>query len=612
MVGEIVAGALLGAVATGAVVYLLRTRAAASGPASPNAGPVGPAASVEDTAPGETFPADDFQRVLEVMQLGVTITDDTGTIIYTNPADAAMHGYTPDELIGKPGSIFAPPTTRKTVISTEVPSLHSWRREAYNLRKDGEVFPVRLRSDLMRDADGQPLGMVTTCEDITDEMRLRDAQAAGSLTDPLTGLGNRAFFVELVLRAVRRAERHADYQFAVLCLDLERFKLINESLGHDAGDALLRQVAERLKEAIRPNDVAARTAGDEFVILVDALSAPEDAATVAARIINMLDAPFSLGEREVYVSPNIGIVHGATEPADADEYLKNAREAMYSARSAGRNLFGVFEETARRRMSQRLELETDLRKAIDEEELRAVYQPIVRLDSGRTVGFEALVRWKHRRRGTISPGDFIPAAEETGLVVPMGWWMVETAARHLAEWRRDLPGLPVTMNVNLSVRQLRQPRLTERILGVLERVGVPPDRLKLEVTESMLMDDPLTQIEVLKRLRASGIGVVIDDFGTGYSSLAYLQRFEFDVLKIDRSFLPAADSDEGWDIVRMIMGLARDKEATVVAEGVEHEHQAARLRVLGCPWAQGFWFAKPLDPEAARARLAAERDEATT
>jgi diguanylate cyclase (GGDEF)-like protein/PAS domain S-box-containing protein len=553
----------------------------------------------------------DFRNLLEVMQLGVTVTDDSGIIIYTNPADAAMHGYTPAELIGKPASIFAPPTTRKTVITAEVPSLRRWRREVHNLRKDGEVFPVRLRSDLVRDADGQPLGMVTTCEDITDEMRMRDAQSTGSLNDPLTGLGNRPFFLELVVRAKRRAERHGDYHYAVLCLDLERFKLINESLGHDAGDGLLKQVAERLKDAIRPNDVAARTAGDEFVVLLDALRQPEDATIVAERIIASMDAPFSVRGQEVYVSPNIGIVHGAAEPNDAEQHLKDAREAMYSARSAGRNLYGVFEKTARRRVTQRLQLETDLRKAIDEEELRAVYQPIVNLQTRRTVGFEALIRWMHRQRGMISPGDFIPAAEDTGLVVPMGWWMVQTACGQLAEWQRAFPDTQVTMNVNLSVRQLRQPRLTERIMEILQAIGLPPQRLKLEVTESMLMDEPDAQIAVLHRLRSAGMGVVIDDFGTGYSSLGYLQRFEFDVLKIDRSFLPVAEGDEGWDIVRMIMGLAQDQGAAVVAEGVEYEHQVEMLRELGCPLVQGFWFARPLDLEAATERLRQEQEQPT-
>ena len=603
MLGEIPLGTALllvggGAVLAGAVLLIIQRRRPQAG--SGRAGALGPTDEFQ------------FRDLLEVMQMGVTVTDSSGIIVYTNQADAAMHGYTPQELIGKPAGIFAPPTTRKTVVTGEVDQLRRWRREVYNLRKDGEIFPVRLRSDLIRDADGQPLGMVTTCEDITDEMRLRDAQAAGALNDPLTGLANRAFFLELVTRAKRRANRHGDYHYAVMCLDLKRFKLINESLGHDAGDGLLKKVAERLKEAIRPNDVAARAAGDEFVILLDALRQPEDATTVAERIIKSLDTPFAVRGQEVYINPSIGIVHGAAEPDDAEQHLKDAREAMYSARSAGRNLYGVFEKKARRRVTQRLQLETDLRKALEEDELRSVYQPIVSLETGRTVGFESLIRWLHRERGMISPGDFIPAAEDTGLVVPMGWWMVQTACGHLAEWTRMFPDTPVTMNVNLSVRQLRQPRLTERILEILEMEGLPPHRLKLEVTESMLMDDPEVQVAALQRLREAGIGVVIDDFGTGYSSLGYLQRFEFDVLKIDRSFLPIQEGDEGWNIVRMILRLARDHQgAGVVAEGVEYEHQAVRLRELECPWGQGFWFAKPLAFEAATERLRQEQEQPT-
>jgi EAL domain-containing protein (putative c-di-GMP-specific phosphodiesterase class I) len=279
---------------------------------------------------------------------------------------------------------------------------------------------------------------------------------------------------------------------------------------------------------------------------------------------------------------------------------------MYAARKAGRSLYGVFEETGRRRATQRLQLETDLRKALEEDELRAVYQPIVDLATGRTVAFESLVRWQHHQRGMVAPGEFIPTAEETGLVVPMGWWVAEEACRQIAAWQREFPGIAVAVSVNLSVRQLRQHRLVDRLLEVLAANGVPPHLLKLEVTESMLMDDVEAQLAVLRRLREAGIAVLIDDFGTGYSSLSCIQRFEFDVLKIDRSFLPAGAGEEGWELVRMIIELAQEKGAAVVAEGVETEHHATRLRALGCDWAQGFWFAKPLAPEDATARL---RDE---
>lgn len=554
----------------------------------------------------EPGPSDELRAVLDAMQLGVTVTDPDGTIIYTNPADAGMHGYAPAELIGKLGSVFAPPTARKTVTTGELPSLQSWRREGMNLRKNGTVFPVRLRTDIVRDATGKVHGFVTVCEDITDEQRVREAEAAGSLHDPLTDLANRTFFLELVSRAIRRAERHSDYHFAVLHLDFERFKLINEGLGHDAGDELLTEAAERLKLAIRPNDVAARLAGDEFTILLDALRTPGDAGVVAERIITGLDAPYAVQGREIYLTPTIGVAYGGSSRADGEQYLKDARSAMYSARSAGRNLYGVFEETVQRRATQRLQLETDLRKALDDEEFRAVYQPIVDLATGRTVAFEALVRWHHRERGVISPVEFIPAAEDTGLVVPMGWWMVEESCRQLTKWRTEFPDAELAISVNLSVRQLRQPRLVDRIVELLAASEIPTSRLKLEVTESMLMNDADAQIAMLRRLRESGISVVIDDFGTGYSSLSYIQRFDFDVLKIDRSFLPADEATEGWDIVRMIIGLARDKRAAVVAEGVETERHANKLRELGCDWGQGYLFARPLDPDAATARLRAE------
>jgi diguanylate cyclase (GGDEF)-like protein/PAS domain S-box-containing protein len=551
-------------------------------------------------------PQPDMLPVLDAMQLGVTVTDTSGHIVYTNPADAGMHGFSAGELIGQPGSVFAPPTARKTVTTGELPSLKSWRREGINRRKDGSVFPVRLRTDMVRDADDRVRGFVTVCEDITNERRERDAQLAGMLHDPLTGLASRTFLLELVSRAMRRTERHGDYHFAVLYVDIERFKLINESLGHDLADALLTRVAERIRDAIRPNDVAARIAGDEFALLLDALRSPEDAVLVAERIITGFDEPCTVEGREVFLTPNVGIAYGHAAQHDPEEYLKQAREAMYAARKAGRSLYGVYEESGRRRATQRLQLETDLRKALEEEELRAVYQPIVDLASGRTVAFESLVRWQHRHRGMVSPGEFIPTAEETGLVVPMGWWVAEEACRQLALWQRELPETEVAISVNLSVRQMRQNRLVDRLLEVIAAHGVPAPRLKLEVTESMLMDDVEAQIAVLRRLREAGIAVIIDDFGTGYSSLSYIQRFDFDVLKIDRSFLPAGDGGEGWELVQMIIKLAHEKRAAVVAEGVETEYHAARLRELGCDWGQGFWFAKPLTPEAATERLRRE------
>jgi EAL domain-containing protein (putative c-di-GMP-specific phosphodiesterase class I) len=306
------------------------------------------------------------------------------------------------------------------------------------------------------------------------------------------------------------------------------------------------------------------------------------------------------------VAPTVGIAYGRASGGDAELHLKDARAAMYAARATGRSRYGIFEETVRRRATQRLQLETDLRKAIADEDLRAVYQPIVDLGSRVTVGFEALVRWHHRERGLVSPLEFIPTAEETGLVVPIGWWMVEAAAAQVAAWHREFPDRGVTVNVNLSVRQLRQHRLGERLVGALQAAGVPHGYLKLEVTESMLLDDAETQLATLRQLREAGIGVVIDDFGTGYSSLSYLQRFEFDVLKIDRAFLPQESPAEDWDLVQTIITLAHDRGARVVAEGVESEHHAVRLRELGCDWGQGYYFARPLDPEAATERLRQE------
>lgn len=544
-----------------------------------------------------------FQEAFDATQIGVTITDLSGRILYVNAAGADMHGYAPDELVGQSAGMLGRAAARQTVTKQALTDVSRWKRETLNVKKSGESFPVLLMSDVIEDASGHMVGIVTLCQDISERKQQEEEATRSALRDPLTGLASRSYFLLLLDRVVQRRKRHPDLLFALLYLDLDRFGMVTESLGHEVGDALLVAVADRLGASVRPTDVVARIAADEFAALLDEIRDESDGIRVAERWIAALKEPFRVHESEVFLSAKIGIALSDAAHEDAHQYLADASAAMQRARSQGDGDYEVFDRAVHKRSTQRLRLETDLRRAIDQEDLRVVYQPIVDLRSERTVGFEALVRWRHDNRGFISPAEFIPVAEETGLIVPIGEWVLRTACRQLAVWRESTTNQSLTVNVNYSARHLRRSGLVEDVLETLEEVGLPPESLKLEITESMLMEDAEAQLRVLPALREVGIGVAIDDFGTGYSSLSYLRRFQIDTLKIDRSFVGPADEDAAWDLVTMIVALARGMGVSVVAEGVETDGQKLRLREIGCDLAQGYLFGKPLDAEAAEEHL---------
>lgn len=545
----------------------------------------------------------DPRHILDAMKLGVTVHDARGVILYCNPAEARLHGYDPDDLVGQPASILGAPEIRGSQPHPASERHDHWQRDSLNVRKTGEVFPVRLRSDVIRGQGGAIVGVVTTCEDISAAKRAEERQSRDALEDALTGLANRDFFLQLLARTVKRTARQPDLRFAVLYTNFHRFGLINETLGHEAGDHLLAVAGTLLKDTVRPTDVAARIASDEFAVLLDGIRNRTDATRVAERILERFEQPFTVNAKEVYLSPHIGIAVSQAGIEDPLRYLKDANQAMFRARDGGEKGYAVFDVTVHRRATQRLQLETDLRRAIQQDELRAFYQPIVDLKTGGIVGFEALARWAHPQRGMTPPGEFIAAAEETGLVVPMGSWMLRAACRQLSEWRQKLPGWELSMNVNFSARHLRQANVVDEVQEVLRETGLAPECLKLELTETVLMEGADYHVGILQHLRDVGIAVVIDDFGTGYSSLSYLQRFPVHALKIDRSFVAAAREKGDWDIVRMIIALARDKKALVVAEGVEDEQQAQRLIDLGCDRAQGYLYSRPVEAEVAEQLL---------
>ena len=429
--------------------------------------------------------------------------------------------------------------------------------------------------------------------------------------DSLTGLPNRAMFTELLKAEIESAKQKPDHLFAVLFLDLDRFKNINDSLGHTHGDLLLVAFAERLERTLRPIDTLARFGGDEFAILISGMSSPTDAVRVAQRIQDELKQPFVLDKNSAFATSSIGIALSSTGYDKPEDILRDADTAMYRAKENGKARYEVFDQAMHARAVSRLQLESDLRQAVERKEFVVYYQPIVSLQTGRLTGFEALVRWNHPRRGIVSPIDFIPVAEETGLIVPIGEWVLAEACARVREWQIASPShRSLSLSVNLSARQVEQADLLERINAALETSKLSPHCLKLEITESVVMENAEAAALMFKQLRSLGVQLSIDDFGTGYSSLSYLHRFPLNYLKIDRSFVSRLTTDNDNAIVRTISTLARNLGMEVIAEGIETEEQYQQLRILGCEYGQGYLFSHPVDTERVANLLAqdAHRD----
>jgi diguanylate cyclase (GGDEF)-like protein/PAS domain S-box-containing protein len=466
------------------------------------------------------------------------------------------------------------------------------------LHKDGGFRWMLSRGLAVHDATGKALRMAGSQTDITER----------KVSDPLTGLPNRLLFIDRLGRLIKHSKRRKDHLFAVLFMDLDGFKMINDSLGHLAGDQLLVGVASRLEKCLRSSDTVARLGetftvarlgGDEFTILLDDIKEPDDANRAAERLMKALAPPFLLAGKEIFTSISIGIALSNTAYEEPEDMLRDADTAMYRAKSLGKARFEVFDADMRASVMARLQLETDMRRALERNEFRNFYQPIVALDSGHVVGFEALMRWQHPTRGMIGPEEFIFVAEETGLIRDLGWWSLREACRQMSTWRaRSKAYLDLTMSVNVSAKQLLQPHLVEEMKKLLTETALPPEALKLEITESAVMADPAAAAEMLQRIKSLGIRLAIDDFGTGYSSLSYLHRFPLDTLKIDRSFISGdGEGSEGMEIARTIMPMAKTLRLDVVAEGVETVEQVGLLRRLQCKYAQGYFFSKPLAPE---------------
>ncbi|MCP3961421.1 MAG: EAL domain-containing protein [bacterium] len=666
-----------------------------------------------------------LEKAIATMQIGVTITDPEGRIVFVNPADARIHGYAVEELLGQDVGVYAPPELRRKLPVTELHKLESWSRESVNLRKDGSRFPVHITSDVVYDSQGEPIGVVSSCQDISERKRrevaleeseeryalamrgandalwdwdvaggtvyysprwhemlgyeeteigdspedwfsrvhpedrpqlrqkvrdhlerrtshledehrilagdgsfrwlrsrglavwdedgkpLRMAGSQADITglkvkDPLTGLCNRLLLLDHLTLAIGRAQRQGRPTFAVLFLDVDRFKVINDSLGHVVGDQLLLGIARRFEKCLRPSDTFARYGGDEFTVLIEDITSVGEAVHVADRLLEELTEPFKLADKDVFVTASVGIVIYSREYRHPEDLMRDADLAMYRAKETGGSCYQIFDDELRRNAMALMEVETELRQALDRGELRVYYQPILSLETSRIVGFEALVRWQHPERGLLEPKDFLAVAEETGIIVPIGEWVLEQACRQIRRWqRRTTIEPPLTVGVNLCAKQLVHADLPGKVTQILNDTGLPPSSLNLEITETTLLQQTGEATRTLSEFRKMGIHVCLDDFGTGYSSLSYLQQFPIDTLKIDRSFVKRLSREsKSFEVVRSIIDLGRNLNISVVAEGIETSKQLDSLKNLACDFGQGFSFSRPLDAHRAEELLA--------
>jgi len=550
-----------------------------------------------------------FRSAFENAPIGIATTDLQGRILGANAAYGRIVGRPAAQLCDMNVHDLTHPHDRESskiemarFVSSILDSSETYHIEKRYLHADGHDVWVSINVSCVRDDQGRPLYLVGQIEDVTERRELRERLAYAAIHDPLTGLPNRVLFMDRLEVTLSRAGRHQRHA-AVIFLDLDRFKLVNDSLGHAAGDQLLKVVAERLREAVRPSDTVARFGGDEFVVLCEEVADDGAAVEVAERLAGALAEPIDLAEGEIFVTASQGLAISDGGSDSAAGLLRDADTAMYLAKERGHAQIEIFDPHSHGVALKQMHTLSQLHRALERQELLVYYQPIVDLHTGCLAGVEALLRWQHPERGLLHPGEFLSMAEESGLIVPIGAWVLEEACRQNVRWskervERGAPGLSVGVSVNLSPRQLIEPGLVDQVAGIVDATAIDPSKLWLEITEGALATDTESVLEVLHGLRALGVHLSIDDFGSGYASLGYLKRFPVEALKIDRGFVEGlgrgtADAT----IVGLVVNLARSLDLICIAEGVERSEQLDELRNLGCDFAQGFLLGVPLPVE---------------
>jgi len=561
-----------------------------------------------------------FELISENAADMIALVDCDGRRLYNSPAYQKVLGYSAEDLRATSSIEQVHPDDRPRVLKAAERARLSGQGERveYRIRhKDGSWRTLESTACAIRNAAGQTDKLVIVNRDITERKRAEEMLVHNAFHDGLTNLPNRALFLDRLQHALTLSKRHANYKFAVLLIDIDEFKIINDSLGHTAGDELLIQIGQRLKDSVRradmvsrprmsgitdspaTDDTLARLGGDEFSILLDDIRDPIEAVRVAERVQAELAAPFLVNQEEIVISASIGITSSISPHTQAEDLLRDADIAMYRAKRAGKARCEVSDAAMHANAVKRLRLESDLRRALDQGEFRVFYQPIVSLQTGKIAGFEALTRWQ-RPEGILPPIEFIAVAEEIGIIIPMNRQLLREACQHLRSWQSEFPSSPpLTMSVNITPKEFAQSDLANEIRKALEQTGVDPGCLQLEIIETIAMGDAEKSGQVLSQLKALGVRLSIDDFGTGYSSLSRLRRIPVDTLKIDRAFISHMDSDpESREIVRIIIMLAHNLGLKVVAEGAETEEQISLLKQLNCEMAQGYFFSRPADDQA--------------
>ena len=550
-----------------------------------------------------------FRLTFEMAPIGMAISSLKSKFQRVNQALCDALGYTQEELLGVSFAEISHPEDWETHRNLEQLLIQGketdFQIEKRFIAKDGRIVDTLLKVLVVLDGDGQPLHFNNQIVDITDRKSMEKQLLHDALHDALTGLPNRALFMDRLEQQLKRSQNNDSYLFAVLFLDLDRFKVVNDSVGHLIGDKLLIEIARRLEKSIAPTDTVARLGGDEFTILLENISNKSEATLVAESIYQTLSFPFSIEGYELFSTASIGIALSSVGYENPEDILRDADLTMYSAKEQGKARYEVFDNSLRDRALQRLEVETDLRRALERNEFEVYYQPITSLKLGILSGFEALVRWNHPTKGRIQPGDFIPICEETGLILPLSNWLLKEACQTTRNWQLKYPEHPaIRMSVNLSAQQFCESHLINEVEKVLKETGLSGEFLKLEITEGTLIDNIDVVTDIILHLRKKQIQFSIDDFGTGYSSLSYLHRFPVDTIKIDRSFVSQMQAEENSAIVKAIVTLAHMLDMDVIAEGIETTAQLAQLRLLQCEYGQGFFFSKPLNKDQAEALIA--------